>query len=162
MALGGLTKICVLENLSPKALAKLWQIGVSVDWLYRVVVQQFWGLVVVRTPGRDGRVHDHGHAWTAYGVLDGTERLECYRRIDDGKRADYALIQLESIGEGKAGKVDLVEPFAIHLAKDGAKPSVAAIVRTEGLVWRVLEGCNVKADRYHQNESSTRVPFEVT
>jgi predicted metal-dependent enzyme (double-stranded beta helix superfamily) len=30
---------------------------------------------VVRTPGRDGRIHDHAHAWTAYGVLDGTERL---------------------------------------------------------------------------------------
>ena len=35
---------------------------------------------VVRTPGRDGRIHDHAHAWTAYGVLDGTERLERYRR----------------------------------------------------------------------------------
>jgi predicted metal-dependent enzyme (double-stranded beta helix superfamily) len=29
---------------------------------------------VVRTPGREGRVHDHAHAWTAYGVLDGMER----------------------------------------------------------------------------------------
>ena len=38
---------------------------------------------VVRTPGREGRVHDHAHAWTAYGVLDGMERLERYRRIDD-------------------------------------------------------------------------------
>ena len=30
---------------------------------------------VVRTPGREGRVHDRAHAWTAYGVLDGMERL---------------------------------------------------------------------------------------
>ncbi len=30
---------------------------------------------VVRTPGREGRVPDHAHAWTAYGVLDGLERL---------------------------------------------------------------------------------------
>jgi len=34
---------------------------------------------VVRTPGREGRVHDHAHAWTAYGVLDGMERLERLR-----------------------------------------------------------------------------------
>jgi hypothetical protein len=51
---------------------------------------------VVRTPGRDGQIHDHAHAWTAYGVLDGTERLERYRRLDDSGKSDYALIQLET------------------------------------------------------------------
>ncbi len=34
---------------------------------------------VVRTPEREGRVHDHAHAWTVYGVLDGMERLERLR-----------------------------------------------------------------------------------
>ena len=117
---------------------------------------------VVRTPGRDGRVHDHAHAWTAYGVLDGTERLERYRRIDDGKRADYALIQLESISDGKAGKVDLVAPFAIHSEKGGAERSVAVIVRSERLVGKVLQGrYDAKTDKYHQSEGPTQVPFEV-
>jgi predicted metal-dependent enzyme (double-stranded beta helix superfamily) len=74
---------------------------------------------VVRTPGRDGRIHDHTHAWTAYGVLDGSERLERYRRLDGGEKPDYALIQLESITEGFPGKVDLVQPFTIHSEKAG-------------------------------------------
>jgi predicted metal-dependent enzyme (double-stranded beta helix superfamily) len=47
---------------------------------------------VVRTPGREGRIHDHADAWTAYGVLDGTERLERYRRVDRGKKDGYALM----------------------------------------------------------------------
>ncbi len=112
---------------------------------------------VVRTPGRDGRVHDHGHAWTAYGVLDGAERLELYRRIDDGKRMDYALIQLESISEGKAGKVDLVAPFASHPEKGCAERSVVVIVRPERLVGKVLQGrYDGKMDKYHQSEARRR------
>jgi len=117
---------------------------------------------VVRKPGREGRVHDHAHAWTAYGVLDGAERLERYRRIDDGQRADYALIQLESISEGNAGKVDLVPPFAIHSEKGGAERSVAVIVRSERLVGKVLQGrYDGKTDKYHQSEGPTQVEFEV-
>lgn len=117
---------------------------------------------VVRTPGRDGRVHDHAHAWTAYGVLDGRERLERYRRVDDSKRADYALIQLESISEGNAGKVDLVPPFAIHSEKGGPVRSVAVIVRSERLVGKVLQGrYDGKTDKYHESERPTQVAFEV-
>jgi predicted metal-dependent enzyme (double-stranded beta helix superfamily) len=117
---------------------------------------------VVRTPGREGRVHDHAHAWTAYGVLDGAERLERYRRLDDGKNPNHALIQLESISEGSPGKVDLVPPFAIHSEKGGAERSVAVIVRSERLVGRVLQGrYDAKTDKYHQGEGPTQVPFEV-
>jgi predicted metal-dependent enzyme (double-stranded beta helix superfamily) len=59
--------------------------------LYEDRDYQFVVNAVVRKPERDGRIHDHAHAWTAYGVLDGTERLERYRRIDDGKKPNYAL-----------------------------------------------------------------------
>jgi predicted metal-dependent enzyme (double-stranded beta helix superfamily) len=117
---------------------------------------------VVRTPGREGRVHDHAHAWTAYGILDGMERLERYRRIDDGKKADYALIQLDSISEGSPGKVDLVPPYVIHSEKGGPARSVAVIVRSERLVGKVLQGrYDAKTDKYHESEGPTQVAFEV-
>jgi predicted metal-dependent enzyme (double-stranded beta helix superfamily) len=117
---------------------------------------------VVRTPGRDGRIHDHAHAWTAYGVLDGTERLERYRRIDDGKKPNYALIELESLTEGYPGKVDLVPPFAIHSEKGGPTRSVAVIVRSERLVGRTLQGrYDAKTDNYNQSEGPTQVPFDI-
>jgi predicted metal-dependent enzyme (double-stranded beta helix superfamily) len=60
---------------------------------------------VVRTPGRDGRIDDQAHAWTAYGVLNGRERLERYRCLDDGSKPDYALIQLDSGSDGHPGRV---------------------------------------------------------
>ena len=75
-----------------------------------------WSTRSMRTPGRDGRIHDHAHAWTAYGVLDGTERLERYRRVDQGKKPDTRCSS-ESLTEGYPGKVDLVPPFAIHSEK---------------------------------------------
>ena len=130
--------------------------------LYEDPDYQFVVNAVVRTPGRDGRIHDHAHAWTAYGVLDGTERLERYRRIDEGKKAGFALIELESLAQGYPGKVDLVPPFAIHSEKGGPTRSVAVIVRSERLVGRTLQGrYNAKTDAYDQSQGPTQVPFEV-
>ncbi len=130
--------------------------------LYEDPDYQFVVNAVVRTPGRDGRIHDHAHAWTAYGVLDGTERLERYRRIDEGEKTRYALIELESLTEGYPGKVDLVSPFAIHSEKGGPTRSVAVIVRSERLVGRTLQGrYDAKTEKYGQSEGPTQVPFEV-
>src|ERR671923_757979 len=67
--------------------------------LYEDPDYQFVVNAVVRTPGRNGRIHDHAHAWTAYGVLDGTEQLERYRRIADQRQKRRALIELESLTE---------------------------------------------------------------
>ena len=88
---------------------------------------------VVRTPGRTGGVHDHADAWVLYGVLDGTESLERYERIDDGKREGYAELRLASVTTGTPGKVDLVPPHAIHAEQGGATRSVAIIVRSQRL-----------------------------
>jgi predicted metal-dependent enzyme (double-stranded beta helix superfamily) len=130
--------------------------------LYEDPDYQFVVNAVVRTPGRDGRIHDHAHAWTAYGILDGTERLERYRRIDEGKREGYALLELESLTEGYPGKVDLVPPFAIHSEKGGPTRSVGMIVRSERLVGRTLQGrYDAKTDGFNQGEGPTQVPFEV-
>src|SRR5215467_3556275 len=63
---------------------------------------------VVRVPGRSGSVHDHADAWVLYGVLDGSESLERYERIDDGGRPGYAKVRLASVSTGTQGKVDLV------------------------------------------------------
>src|SRR6516162_1419531 len=55
---------------------------------------------VVRAPGRTGSVHDHADAWVLYGVLDGSESLERYERIDDGSRPGYAEVRLASVTTG--------------------------------------------------------------
>jgi len=88
---------------------------------------------VVRAPGRTGSVHDHADAWVLYGVLDGSESLERYERIDDGVRAGHAELRLVSVTTGTQGKVDLVPPHAIHAEQGGPTRSVAIIVRSQRL-----------------------------
>lgn len=117
---------------------------------------------VVRTAHRKGGIHDHAHAWTAYGLLDGEEKLERYSRLDDGSREGYAEIRLDSVTEGGPGTVDLVPPFDIHSEKGGAARSVAVIVRSERLVGRVLQGrFDPEAKTTHQGEGPTQIPFEL-
>ena len=118
---------------------------------------------VVRAPGRLGGIHDHAHAWTAYGVLDGMEKLERYRRVDDGRKEGYAKIELESVSDGIPGKVDLVPPFAIHSEKGGPGRSVAVIVRSERLVGRTPQGrYDPATNALTHGQGPTQVPFEIS
>ena len=118
---------------------------------------------VVRMPGRTGSVHDHADAWVLYGVLDGTESLERFERVDDGSRPGHAEVKLASVTTGSQGKVDLVEPRAIHAEQGGPTRSVAIIVRSQKLgEGTVLQHqydrvTNTVIERY----GPTQVPYEV-
>jgi len=118
---------------------------------------------VVRAPGRKGSIHDHAHAWTAYGLLDGTESLERFRRVDDRSQEGYAKLDLESVTEGTPGKVDLVPPFDIHAEQGGPTRSVAVILRSERVAGRVLQGSySLEGNLYRQIEGPTNIPYEIT
>jgi predicted metal-dependent enzyme (double-stranded beta helix superfamily) len=118
---------------------------------------------VVRVPGRKGSIHDHAHSWTAYGLLDGTESLERYRRVDDGSRQGYAKLELESVTEGKPGKVDLVPPFDAHAEQGGPTRSVAIILRSERVSGKVLQGSyNIENNTVRRIEGPTNIPYEIT
>jgi predicted metal-dependent enzyme (double-stranded beta helix superfamily) len=119
---------------------------------------------VVRVPGRTGSVHDHADAWVLYGVLDGTESLERFDRVDDGSRPGYAEVKLASVTTGSQGKVDLVPPRAIHAEQGGPTRSVAVIVRSQ----KLGEG-TVLQHRYDRDTNSvvelygpTQIPYELS
>jgi len=118
---------------------------------------------VVRMPGRTGSVHDHADAWVLYAVLDGSESLERFERVDDGSRPGYAEVKLSSVTTGTQGKVDLVPPHSIHAEQGGPTRSVAIIVRSQ----RLGEG-TVLQRRYDpaaktvvEQYGPTQIPFEV-
>ena len=118
---------------------------------------------VVRVPGRTGSIHDHADAWVLYGVLDGTESLERFDRVDDGSRPGYAELKLSSVTTGAQGKVDLVPPRAIHAEQGGPTRSVAVIVRS-----RKLGEDNVLQHRYDRDSHAvveqfgpTQIPYEL-
>ncbi|HWG04739.1 MAG TPA: hypothetical protein VG271_06980 [Beijerinckiaceae bacterium] len=117
---------------------------------------------VVRTPHRKGSVHDHAQAWVLYGVLDGTESLERYDRLDDGSRPGYAEVKLSGVTTGGAGKVDLVPPYFIHAEQGGPTRSVAVIFRSERLVGRLLQhGYDLQTNSVIERSGPTQVPFDL-
>jgi predicted metal-dependent enzyme (double-stranded beta helix superfamily) len=118
---------------------------------------------VVRVPGRTGSVHDHADAWVLYGVLDGSESLERFDRVDDGSRSGHAEVKLASVTTGTQGKVDLVAPHAIHAEQGGPTRSVAIIVRSQ----RLGEGTILqrtydrKANTIIEQYGPTQIPYEL-
>lgn len=116
---------------------------------------------VVRTEDKRRGIHDHAHAWTAYGLVDGTEALDRYRRVDDGARDGYAEIELESTTQGRRGTVDLVPPFAIHSENGGKDRSVAVIVRSERLVGKAEQGRYRPGNRYFTGTGPDQVPYPL-
>ncbi len=118
---------------------------------------------VVRMPGRTGSVHDHADAWVLYGVLDGSESLERYDRIDDGSRPGHAEVRLSSVTTGTQGKVDLVPPHAIHAEQGGPTRSVAIILRSQRLgEGTVLQrNYDPKAKTVIERYGPTQIPYEL-
>jgi predicted metal-dependent enzyme (double-stranded beta helix superfamily) len=117
---------------------------------------------VVRVPGRKGSIHDHDRAWTAYGILDGTETLERFRRVDDQSKDGYAKLELESAIQGHTGTVDLVPPFAIHAEQGGPSRSVAVILRSERVAGKTTQGSyDIEKNSIRQVEGPTQVPYKI-
>ncbi len=118
---------------------------------------------VVRVPGRKGRPHDHGEAWVLYGVLDGTESLERYNRLDDGSKPGHAEIKLTSVTTGSQGKVDLVPPHDIHAEQGGDARSVAIIIRSQKLGGsNIQHGYNVAEKTVEERYGPRQIPYEVS
>jgi predicted metal-dependent enzyme (double-stranded beta helix superfamily) len=119
---------------------------------------------VVRVPGRLGSVHDHGPAWVVYGVLEGTESLERYRRLDDGSKPGYAKVEMSSVTTGSQGKVDIVPPHDIHAEQGGPTRSVAMILRSQPLgEGTVLQRqFDLKTGAITERYGPAQVPYELT
>lgn len=116
----------------------------------------------VRPPGSRGTVHDHAHAWTLYGLLDGWEHLERYARRDDGTRPGHAELELLSDATLRPGMIDFVAPYEIHAERGGDGRSVAIIIRSERLVGRVLQrGFDPVARTVREMSGPVQVPFEL-
>jgi predicted metal-dependent enzyme (double-stranded beta helix superfamily) len=118
---------------------------------------------VVRVPGRTGSVHDHANAWVLYGVVDGTESLERWHRVDDGSRPGYARIELSSVTTGSQGKVDIVPPHDIHAEQGGPTRSAAIILRSmrlgEGTV--LQKQYDPKTGVVTEQYGPTQIPFAL-
>ncbi|MBI1997745.1 MAG: hypothetical protein HYU31_04755 [Deltaproteobacteria bacterium] len=123
---------------------------------YRFVIN---GLI--KAPHSRTQIHDHAHNWTLYGVLDGTETIMRYERVDDRSKPDYAEIRGVSKLRAGPGEVDLVRPWEIHAEASGDERTVAIIVRAEkagGFLQGRYDPVNKK---YWQGYGPKQLPYEL-
>ena len=123
-----------------------------------------YGFVVnglTKAPNTRTQVHDHAHNWTLYGVLDGTETIARYERLDDGSKPDYAEIRGVSKLRAGPGEVDLVRPYEIHAEASGEERTVAIIIRAEkagGFLQGRYDPVNKK---YWQGYGPIQIPYKL-
>ena len=116
---------------------------------------------LIKAPHSRTQIHDHAHNWTLYGVLDGTETIMRYERVDDRSKPEYAEIRGVSKLRAGPGEVDLVRPWEIHAEASGEERTVAIIVRAEkagGFLQGRYDPVNKK---YWQGYGPKQIPYEL-
>ena len=84
---------------------------------------------LIKRPGGRAMIHDHGPAWTVYGLLEGRERIARFGVTADGN-GNRRLEETTSVECGP-GDVDIVAPHEIHSEFAGERKTVAFIVRSQ-------------------------------
>jgi predicted metal-dependent enzyme (double-stranded beta helix superfamily) len=116
---------------------------------------------LIKAPKTRTQIHDHAHNWTLYGVLDGTETIERYERVDDRSRPDYAEIRKTVNVQVGPGKIDLVPPYEIHAEESGGERTVAIIVRAEKAGGFLQGRYDPATNRYWQGYGPKQISFEL-
>ena len=84
---------------------------------------------LIKRPGGRAQIHDHGPAWTVYGLLEGRERIVRFG-VETDARGTRRLAETMSVECGP-GDVDIVAPHEIHSEYAGETRTVAFIVRSQ-------------------------------
>jgi predicted metal-dependent enzyme (double-stranded beta helix superfamily) len=116
---------------------------------------------LIKAPKTRTQIHDHAHNWTLYGVLDGTETIERYERVDDRSKPNYAEIRRTVNVKVGAGKIDLVPPYEIHAEESGDERTVAIIVRAEKAGSFLQGRYDSATNRYWQGYGPKQLPYEL-
>jgi predicted metal-dependent enzyme (double-stranded beta helix superfamily) len=116
---------------------------------------------LIKAPKTRTQIHDHAHNWTLYGVLDGTETIQRYERVDDRSKPDYAEIRKTVDIKVGPGKIDLVPPYEIHAEESGDERTVAIIVRAEKPGGFLQGRYDPTTNRYWQGYGPEQLPFEL-
>ncbi|PPR10168.1 MAG: hypothetical protein CFH41_01902 [Alphaproteobacteria bacterium MarineAlpha11_Bin1] len=83
---------------------------------------------LIKNPGGYAMIHDHGKAWTIYGVLSGQERVVRYREVEKDGEVTFEEEHTLMCGPGE---VDVVRPWEIHSEYAGDEKTIAVIVRSQ-------------------------------
>ncbi|HWP57608.1 MAG TPA: hypothetical protein VNL14_06965 [Candidatus Acidoferrales bacterium] len=129
-----------------------------------------YGFVVngqIHEPGRTQtepkHAHDHGRIYTAYGLLDGHERIVKYERIDDRSRPDYAAVRKIADYVAAPGDIHLAGPGDIHAELNIGERTAAIIIRSQrdGVPSNLHGRYDLETNRYHESIGPRQIPAEM-
>ena len=124
-----------------------------------------------RTP-----VHDHGHAWVAYGLLEGAETVLRYRDPAPEGAAASGLEPDEQLSGGSsesrtiepdeqislaASEVDLVPPWTFHAEQAETERTVAVMVRSAGVGKFAHRRLNPDTGETYNHPGPHQIPYEL-
>ena len=107
--------------------------------------------------------HDHGAIYTAYGLIDGHERIVMYERTDDGSRPDHA--DMRKTADYVAGPRDVhsAGPRDIHVELNIGERTAAVIIRSmkDGVPTNLHGRYDLVTGAYHESIGPRQVPAEM-
>ena len=111
-----------------------------------------------RTP-----IHDHGHAWVAYGLLEGTETILRYRDSAGSAPGGGGDPALEPDGRFTlaAGQVDLVPPWTFHAGQAETERTVAVMVRSARVGKFAHRRFDPDTGRVYDHPGPHQIPYEL-
>lgn len=107
--------------------------------------------------------HDHGSNYTAYGLLDGHERIVMFERIDDGSKPDYAKVRKTADYVAGPGDIHLAKPRDIHVEVGIGERKAAVIVRSmkDGVPSNPHGRYDLATNAYHESIGPRQTPAEM-
>ncbi len=107
--------------------------------------------------------HDHGRIYTAYGLLDGHERIVQYERIDDGSKPDYAEVRKTADYVAAPGDIHLAKPRDIHIEVNVGERTAAVIIRSarDGIPTNLHGRYDLETNRYHESIGPRQISAEM-
>jgi hypothetical protein len=109
------------------------------------------------------QAHDHGQNYTAYGLLDGHERIVMFERTDDGSRSDHAEVRKTADYVAGPGDIHLAKPRDIHVELTLGERTAAVIVRSmrDGGPNNLHGGYDLQTGGYHESVGPRQIPADM-
>jgi predicted metal-dependent enzyme (double-stranded beta helix superfamily) len=129
-----------------------------------------YGFVIngqVHEPGRRQTepvsAHDHGQNYTAYGLLDGHERIVMFERTDDRSKPDIAEVEKTADYVAGPGDIHLARPKDIHVELSIGERTAAIIVRSmrDGGPNNLHGRYDLVTSAYRESPGPRQVPAEI-
>ena len=113
--------------------------------------------------GEPTSAHDHGRIYTAYGVLEGHERIVLFERTDDGSQPNRAEVRQTADYVAEQGDVHMARPGDIHIEMNIGVRTAAVIIRSkrDGIPTNLHGRYDLVTGAYHESIGPRQIPAEI-